>query len=153
MRIFAAILKDVRKKPLDCHVTLLALDDDGNFADSVTGKKIHPSNVPYLGRQLLDEVDEFEKIFYKTASPGELLTYWQVGPDVESGKVVGLTTCREILGDQYENQLEDWQYKLLKLDPNDLGCVEAHPEGSDRGGYVPTLTNGCYYDENGGCWH
>jgi hypothetical protein len=44
------------------------------------------------------------------------------------------------------------EFKELGLDPNDLGCVEEHPEGSDRGGYVPTLNNGCYYDENGGEW-
>ena len=44
------------------------------------------------------------------------------------------------------------KYELLGIEDGDLGCIEEHPEGSDRGGYVPTLTNGCYYMENDGEW-
>lgn len=33
-----------------------------------------------------------------------------------------------------------------------FGSVEAHPEGSDRGGYVPTLDAGPYFDEGGSEW-
>lgn len=36
------------------------------------------------------------------------------------------------------------------------GYIEAHPEGVDRGGYVPTVhtANECaYYDENAGEWY
>jgi hypothetical protein len=44
------------------------------------------------------------------------------------------------------------ELETLGLDQSDHGYVEGHPEGSDRGGYVPTLTNGCYYDEGAGDW-
>jgi hypothetical protein len=45
----------------------------------------------------------------------------------------------------------DW----LGLSPDadgDYGTVEEHPEGSDRGGYVPTLSSGEHYDEGDGEW-
>lgn len=47
------------------------------------------------------------------------------------------------------------ELEWLELSPDSDGCfgsVEAHPEGSDRGGYVPTLDAGPHYDEGGGEW-
>lgn len=82
----------------------------------------------------------------------EYLDLLNARPEVDGGRIVELNL----------HPNENWeepvpisaeQCERLGLDPNDLGCVEAHPEGSDRGGYVPTLSNGCYFMENDGEWH
>lgn len=67
-------------------------------------------------------------------------------------------TCdggRVSLGDGEGNSLTQEQLDYLGLAPDSdgtFGSVEAHPEGSDRGGYVPTLDAGPYFDEGGGEW-
>jgi hypothetical protein len=148
VKAFAAVLQDAKTNS----VALLALDEKGQLVDSSTGEKVPEYGREFLGRRLLKEVEEFEKYFYKTARPSELLTYWGVSPQVEGGQVTGLVVEKQVGTAWHENPLEEWQFDLLELDPQDLGCVDEHPEGSDRGGYVPTLTNGCHYDENGGEW-
>ena len=66
-----------------------------------------------------------------------------VHPSTDSGKVVGLL--------RDDSELSDEELVALGLDPGDLGSVCEHPEGSDRGGYVPFVGR-VYYDENGGVW-
>lgn len=51
------------------------------------------------------------------------------------------------------------QVTLEPLAPDELGITDGylheHPEGSDRGGYVPTVftaSGSAYYDENAGEW-
>ena len=61
-----------------------------------------------------------------------------VVPDCNGGKVTLALTE------------EQWDY--LGLSDGEVGSVEPHPEGSDRGGYVPTLDAGPHYDEGGGEW-
>lgn len=49
--------------------------------------------------------------------------------------------------------LEDQDGKPLEVEGE--GWLDAHPEGSDRGGYVPYWVRGeerAYYDETGGEW-
>ena len=55
--------------------------------------------------------------------------------------------------------LTEAEYDWLELDGYDreqaegnVGTVEAHPEGADRGGYVPTLDAGPIYCEGAGEW-
>jgi len=84
-------------------------------------------------------------------SHSEFLNSKNASPVVEDGKIVALEFYEN--GD-YDTPLvpsaEDLEW--LGLDSDDLGCVEPHPEGADRGGYVPTLANGCYYSETSCEW-
>lgn len=54
-----------------------------------------------------------------------------VWPWVSGGKVIGLECSK---GDLTREQVE-----ALGLNPDDCGCVEAHPDGADRGGYRPVV--------------
>jgi hypothetical protein len=73
----------------------------------------------------------------------EALNAARVRPEEEAGElnlVVGNDTCELV-------------------NPSDFGitslCITAHPEGADRGGYVPTAfsSNGnAIWDEGGGEW-
>lgn len=67
--------------------------------------------------------------------------------------------CREgqvTLGSRYD----DADVTLFRDDLDKVGFLrgylEEHPEGSDRGGYVPTVFSKdgqtAYYDETGCCW-
>jgi hypothetical protein len=74
-------------------------------------------------------------------------------PDCDEGKV-GLERYTD---DKYEatRPLTDEEKGWLGLTPDGdgyYGSVDEHPEGSDRGGYVPTLAAGPHYDEGGGEW-
>ena len=70
---------------------------------------------------------------------------------VEGGVIVALEFHPD--GDYHQPQEPTAaDYELLKLDPDNLGCVDEHPEGADRGGWVPTLTNGCYFMEASNEW-
>ena len=102
-------------------------------------------------RKLKSQARDFEKWFLTVCSASEFLDLKNASPVVEGGRVVALEFYPE--GD-YDNPYEPSakDYERLGLDPEDLGCVEPHPEGSDRGGYVPTLTNGCFWMENAGEW-
>ena len=75
----------------------------------------------------------------------DFLNLKNASPVVEGGKVVSLEFCRKDDDEPYEPSPAD--YERLGLDPDNLGCVEPHPEGADRGGYVPMLSNGCHYCE------
>lgn len=90
-------------------------------------------------------------------------------PDAGEGKVE-LVTERfvpgdRLRGDRYEQDEVDCQALARELGfEHFAGFVEEHPEGSDRGGYVPTVHfyNGdnpygddavdAHYDENFGEW-
>lgn len=65
-------------------------------------------------------------------------------PVVDSGVLTGLEVPAVGGGKRLLTRLE---LRELKLDApgSALGCVDAHPEGSDRGGYVPTLNAGPFY--------
>jgi hypothetical protein len=95
---------------------------------------------------------EFEEWFLQNADPAGLLTYWSASPEVSGGQVVALYLHPNRDFDNPREPTEE-EWEKLGLDPEEsLGCVEEHPEGSDRGGYVPTLDNGCYYNEGAGEW-
>lgn len=74
----------------------------------------------------------------------ERLNDLKVTPDLEGGKVVALL-------DQNGENLRQAELEELGLDPDNLGSVEPHPEGADRGGYLPEV-GGCQYDENANEW-
>jgi hypothetical protein len=64
-------------------------------------------------------------------------------PDVSTGRVVALMT-------EDDEKVDDSVLRILELDPANLGYLDAHPEGSDRGGYVPFVFRGeesAYWDE------
>lgn len=144
MKVLGAVLLEDKAK-------VLSVDDEGNFLED--GEDVGRWRWSYVGRLLQRGVTAFEHHFYKVARASELLTYWNVQPECEGGRVARLLTSREVTPNVWsEDELEDWQYELAGLDSSNLGFVEPHPEGSDRGGYVPTLTNGCHYDEGGNCW-
>ena len=73
-------------------------------------------------------------------------------PVVQGGVIVRLEKWDEVTEARVPFTLED--YENFGLDPDNLGHLEPHPEGSDRGGYRPELvgTFGVQYDENGGEW-
>lgn len=147
MKFFAAVVTNSGTE-----AELVAVDDEGVLVDGAGVK--HPRyQLSYLGRRLQEQVRKFEEYLYEHGRVSEVLTYWNVTPETCGGQVVKLVTSRKLHSGLWcDEELADWQYELLKLDPQNLGCVEPHPEGSDRGGYVPTLTDGTHYDEGGGCW-
>lgn len=80
------------------------------------------------------------------------LNHLDVSPDCSNGKV-GLEKYVEATSDYVALTEEELDWLGLEPDSEGFyGCVEAHPEGADRGGYVPTLTAGPYYDEGGCEW-
>jgi hypothetical protein len=64
------------------------------------------------------------------------LTELNVRPETSEGRVVVLTSRRREDGVDYEEALDAEDFTRLGVDPS-LGYVDEHPEGSDRGGYVP----------------
>lgn len=91
----------------------------------------------------------------------EQLNELEATPQTEGGKITALVIWTSYDDEKRrqtglsgeETELTDEQYAELGLDKNDLGCIDDHPEGSDRGGYVPTLNDGSYYMENDGEWY
>lgn len=73
----------------------------------------------------------------------------KVHPVVESGVVTRLV-------DRNNEPLRHEELKQLGLDPKDLGTLEPHPEGADRGGYVAEVHNNRFdsarYCEGSGQW-
>jgi hypothetical protein len=100
----------------------------------------------WLGFQLDHTTDGWEK----TLSFADKLNKLRCWPEVSGGKVVCLVRDD---GDERELLDEEYEYLGLAPDEDDYGCVDAHPEGSDRGGYVPTLRGGSYYYEPAGEWN
>lgn len=74
----------------------------------------------------------------------ERLNELKVSPEVENGKVVALV-------DTNGEHLRQAELEELGLDPEDLGTVEPHPEGADRGGYLPEV-GGAQWDETACEW-
>ena len=85
----------------------------------------------------------------------DVLTGLGVQPEIAKGQIVQLTSDE---GDLSFDQLAK-RFGFLVCE----GWLEEHPEGSDRGGYVPTLFFGqssdelyqgisVYHDENGDGW-
>ena len=69
----------------------------------------------------------------------------EIVPIVLHGKVIQLKKGED------NKLLTAEEYEELGLDKDNLGFLEPHPEGSDRGGYLPQV--GAYqYDENGDGW-
>lgn len=79
----------------------------------------------------------------------ERLNELKVSPTVEDGKVTELV-------DENNESLRVAELESLGLDPDDLGSIEEHPEGADRGGYLPTVRSAdrgdAQYDECDGQW-
>ena len=81
-----------------------------------------------------------------------------VVPECDGGKV----TLLRYTNDDYDetrklNEAELTELATLGVVPDEnghFGCVGEHPEGSDRGGYVPTLNGPHYtfYSEHDGEW-
>ena len=87
----------------------------------------------------------------------DFLNFKNADPETLGGKVVRLVFYKNnddngVSVDDTGTEPTAEEFERLGLDPEDLGCVDDHPEGSDRGGYVPTLNNGCYDSENAGEW-
>jgi hypothetical protein len=82
-------------------------------------------------------------------SLADKLNELDVTPDCNGGKVTLERYDRD--SNEYVALTED-QLDYLGLSDGEVGSVEPHPEGSDRGGYVPTLDAGPHYDEGGGEW-
>lgn len=84
----------------------------------------------------------------------KILSGWE--PIVESGRILRLE--RSHFENYDEPQEEDEfgeEVELEKLIPGAVGSLEEHPEGSDRGGYVPTIhldNRWTYWDEIDGQW-
>lgn len=74
----------------------------------------------------------------------ERLNDLKVTPELEGGKVVALV-------DANGESLRHAELEELGLDPENLGSVEPHPEGADRGGYLPEV-GGAQYSEVNGEW-
>ena len=103
-----------------------------------------------LGQALPGETDTVKRLqaiadryrIPDTSPLADKLNQLGVVPVTDSGKV-GLL----IDG----NPLTDEQLESLELEPDEdgyFGSVDEHPEGADRGGYVPTLSGGPHwYDE------
>jgi hypothetical protein len=79
-------------------------------------------------------------------SDSDYLNSKNASPEVDGGLVVALTFYDDQNYDEPREPTPE-EYERLGLNPDYLGCVEPHPEGADRGGYVPTLTNGCHYSD------
>lgn len=78
---------------------------------------------------------------------GELNDVGPIWPVCSRGVVTGFDT--------EDGQRIDLGDLELPGGPLTEGYIEAHPEGSDRGGYVPTVFRGeeqAHYDENAGVW-
>lgn len=85
---------------------------------------------------------------------GQELTSLKVSPIINRGRVTGLGNPR-----YNETPLTPEQLQNFGIDPNNIGYVDAHPEGSDRGGYVPFVAvkvggteETLMYDEIDGEW-
>ena len=80
--------------------------------------------------------------------PSDLAEYLnsnEIMPDCAKGQVY-------LMNDKYVPLTDDELKSMGFVE----GYVEAHPEGADRGGYVPTVhtANECaYFDENAGEWY
>lgn len=94
--------------------------------------------------KLLKAQKEDRKKKRKNTPLYERLNELKVTPELEGGKVVSLV-------DQNGESLRTAELEELGLDPENLGSVEPHPEGADRGGYLPEV-GGCQYDENANEW-
>ena len=106
----------------------------------------HPRHLHFtVLKKLQKQAADFEKWFLTICCQSDFLNLKNASPVVEGGKVVSLEFCRKGDDEPYEPSPAD--YERLGLDPDNLGCVEPHPEGADRGGYVPMLSNGCHYCE------
>jgi len=78
-----------------------------------------------------------------------ILNGLKLRPEMGDGKVTDLVTPDgAALGSQ--------DLAKLGLDPSDLGCLDEHPEGSDRGGFVPFVRRldgaTAYFMEQEGEW-
>lgn len=84
----------------------------------------------------------------------EKLNEFGVQPSIDEGQVVSLFTWSEEDDEEEQVDLTDEQEKELGIQDGFNGYLVAHPEGSDRGGYVPCISepNLVYYDENAGRW-
>ena len=89
---------------------------------------------------------------------GAKLNELRISPETAKGKVVELSSYDRTT--HTSTPLENNELVALGLNPEDLGYVDEHPEGSDRGGYVPFLKATCdgvqvefYYYEPAGEWY
>jgi len=76
----------------------------------------------------------------------EFLNSKHASPEIQRGRIVALSFYDDRNYDEPREPTPE-EYEFLGLNPDELGYIEPHPEGADRGGYVPTLTNGCHYSE------
>ena len=93
---------------------------------------------------LLKEKKEEPKKKKKNTPLPERLNDLKVSPVVEDGKVTALE-------DENGEHLRQAELEELGLDPDNLGTVEPHPEGADRGGYLPEV-GGAQYSEVANEW-
>ncbi len=94
--------------------------------------------------KLLKEKKEEPKKKKKNTPLPERLNDLKVTPVVEDGKVTALE-------DENGEHLRQAELEELGLDPDNLGTVEPHPEGADRGGYLPDV-GGAQFSEVANEW-
>jgi len=64
-------------------------------------------------------------------------------PTIEKGRIVGLQANLWFGGTILTKvDLGEQQFRWMGIDPDDIGHLEADPDGADRGGYHPRLTAG-----------
>ena len=73
-------------------------------------------------------------------------------PETSQGKVVTLNVMDD---SRNETALTDEELNMLGIDPSNIGYIDQHPEGSDRGGNVEWVfakDTQAYWMENDGKW-
>lgn len=108
--------------------------------------------VDYLkaGQVVTDEERE------KELSGADLLNFLNAEATVTDGKVVYLTFRKKVgrgVYEEVEPTTEQWDRLGLEYGSDNLGCLQEHDEGADRGGYVVALDNGCTYSDGDGEWY
>jgi len=106
-------------------------------------------SAPMTGDETDPDIQPFE------GDLGKKLTELGATPTNKGGKITAIRVDAEGHPDADQwgsRELSPEELRALGIDPSNIGSIEPHPEGSDRGGYVPTLPDYTIYDEMAGEW-
>jgi len=130
----------------------IVVNEHNKLANADTGQELAWFRKLGVLKELRRQTLDYEKWFFSNCTNSEFLEAKNACPLIEKGQIIALEMYKPEdfnFKEPYEPTEDD--YKFLGLNPEYLGCLEPHPEGADRGGYVPMLTNGCYWMHNE--WH
>jgi len=133
---------------------VIVVNEHNKLADANTEQELAWFRKLEVLKKLRRQTLNYEEWFFSNCTKREYLDAKNACPLVEGGKIVALEMYKpedRNFREPYEPTEDD--YNFLGLNPEYLGCLEEHPEGADRGGYVPMLTNGCYWMVNDCEWH